>query len=617
MEEFLKLFSEGEAKNSYEFLGCHKSTTGFIFRVWAPNAKNVSIVGDFNDWEIGFDKMRKIGYGVWEGQVAQAKVFDNYKFAVEKYNGQIVLKSDPFAFHTATRPDNASKVYATTNFKWSDEKYLKTKQNILDKPINIYEIHLGSWRKYADGNFKNYRNIADELCKYVSDMGYTHVELMPISEHPYDPSWGYQVTGYYAPTSRYGTPEDFAYFVNKLHQKGIGVILDWVGAHFPKDENGLYMFDGTCAYECSDPLKNEHEEWNTRIFDFGKNEVVSFLVSNITFWQKIYHIDGFRVDAVASMLYLDYGKNGKEWRPNADGGNINTEAVKFLQKLNASAFETDQNVLMIAEESTAFPLVTKPPYVGGLGFNLKWNMGWMNDVLDYISTDPLFRKGKHKALTFPLFYAFSENYVLPLSHDEVVYGKKSMIGKIPAEYDDKFATLRAFYAYIFAHPGKKLTFMGNEFAQFNEWDFSGELDWNLLEFEKHFKFKRFVKELNKFYLNSSELWEIDHSWKGFNWIVSDDCDNSVISFARKDNLGNELICISNFCPVLRRGYSMGVAKKGVYNVVFSSDRKKYGGTGFLLRSVKSTNTPMHGFKQSITINIPPLSTVYYRIGEVE
>ncbi len=605
-------FCAGKSKNAYEFFGCHKTDNGYIFRVWAPKAKNVRIAGDFNSWNGEENYMEKLCGGIWEGKISGAKNFDNYKFVIEKENGDKVLKSDPFAFHSCTRPENASKIYSVDNFKWTDKKYINGRKNPLSLPLNIYEVHLGSWRKHTDGNTKNYRDIADQLSEYAAEMGYTHIELLPVFEYPFDPSWGYQVTGYFAPTSRYGSPEDFAYFVNKCHERGIGVILDWVGAHFPKDENGLYEFDGSFCYEYYDPLKREHPEWNTRIFDYGKNEVISFLISNITFWQKIYHIDGFRVDAVASMLYLDYGKQDKQWRPNKDGGNINLEAVEFLQKLNRAAFENDENVLMIAEESTAFPLVTKPPADGGLGFNFKWNMGWMNDILDYISTDPLFRKGKHSALTFPFFYAFSENYILPISHDEVVYGKKSMINKIPAEYDDRFNTLRSFYTYMFAHPGKKLTFMGNELGQFNEWDFSKELDWNLLGFDKHRMLHKFVKDLNMFYLENNELWEIDSDWNGFKWIISDDKDNSVIAFRRINKKGDEIICVCNFCPVMRKGYRIGVPKEGVYKPVFNSDKKIYGGNGIRLRKIKSVKKEMHGLSQSISITLPPLSTVFYK-----
>ena len=605
-------FHRGKSKNIYEYLGCHKDKDGYIFRVWAPNAKNISVVGDFNNWDKYCDLMENDN-GIWKCYIKNAKQFDNYKFCITKQDGSLVLKSDPFAFHLATRPDNASKIYDTKSFVWTDNDYLIKDKNVIESPLNIYEVHLGSWRKHSDGNPKNYREIADELSEYVKKTGYTHIELMPISEYPFDPSWGYQVTGYYAPTSRYGTPEDFAYFIDTFHKKNIGVILDWVGAHFPKDENGLYEFDGSYLYEYEDPLKREHPEWNTRIFDFGKNEVKSFLISNITYWQKVFHIDGFRVDAVASMLYLDYGKKDGEWRPNNDGGNINKEAVKFLQELNSAAFENNKNVLMIAEESTAFPLVSKPPEVGGLGFNFKWNMGWMNDILDYLKTDPLFKKGKHNALTFPFFYAFSENFILPISHDEVVYGKKSMIEKVFGEYDDKFDGLRMFYGYMMAHPGKKLSFMGNEFAQFSEWDFSRELDWNLFDYEKHKKFYKFIKDLNKFYIENRELWEVDFDWSGFRWIVSDDKDNSVIVFKRIDKKGNEIICACNFCPVLRKNYTIGVDKKGIYKPIFSSDKKIYGGKGTAVRKVKSVNKMSHGMEHSINLTLPPLSTVFYKL----
>lgn len=611
---YIERFHNGTLTSAYEFFGCHRKKDGFVFRVWAPQAKSVRLVGDFNLWDKESDYMVRIRDGIWEGYIGNAKKFDNYKYCIEKQDGSFVLKSDPYAFHSCTRPENASKIYQIDQFEWTDSKYLKEREktDFLNGPVNIYEIHLGSWRKHTDGNFKNYREIAEELSQYASDMGYTHIELLPISEYPFDPSWGYQVTGYYAPTSRYGTPEDFAYLVDRCHARGIGIILDWVGAHFPKDENGLYEFDGSCLYEYSDPLKREHPEWNTRVFDFGKNEVISFLTSNISFWQKVYHIDGFRVDAVASMLYLDYGKQGKEWRPNKEGGNINDEAVRFLQTLNNVAFSNSDKVLMIAEESTAFPLVTKPADTGGLGFNFKWNMGWMNDILDYLRTDPLFRKGKHSALTFPLFYAFSENFVLPISHDEVVYGKGSMINKIPSEYDEKFDTLRAFYAYMIAHPGKKLNFMGNEFAQFDEWNFEKELCWNLLGFEKHRKMHRFVKELNHFYKISRQLWQNDSSWEGFKWIVSDDSDNNTIAFRRIGLDGSEIICVSNFCPVIQKNYRIGVPEKGVYKPVFCSDKKIYGGKGVRVCRAKTSDKGMHGLEQSISLTIPPLSTVFYK-----
>lgn len=609
----IDLFLQGKSNNCYDFLGCHKINGGYIFRVWAPHAKSVRVLGDFNFWDTSSPKMHHIKGGIWESEVICAKEFDNYKYYIETPEGKFIYKADPYAFHTATRPENNSKVYDVSAYKWNDKKYLNKKKGInpYETPINIYELHLGSWRRHSDGNFFTYRESAEDIIKYVREMGYTHIEIMPIYEHPYDLSWGYQVTGYYAPTSRFGTPEDFAYFVDECHRAGVGVILDWVGAHFPKDAYALSEFDGGYCYEYSDTLKNEHPDWNTRIFDFGRGEVISFLISNISFWQRIYHIDGFRVDAVASMLYLDYGKKDGQWRANVFGGNYNLEAIDFLKKLNSTAYKTDPNVLMIAEESTAFPSVTKPPYDGGLGFTFKWNMGWMNDMLSYISTDPLFRKGKHNNLTFSLTYAFSENFILPISHDEVVHGKCSMISKMPGEYDDKFASLRAFYAYMMAHPGKKLLFMGSEFAQFIEWDPQKELDWSLLEFEMHKKMHSFVKDLNKFYLKSKPFWENESSFAGFKWIACDDYEQSVISFRRIDKSGNEIIAVCNFCPVKRLKYKIGVPKEGSYKCVFSTDKSAYGGSGTRCYTLKSKKIPMHGFKQCIELTLPPLSVLYF------
>ena len=619
LSDEIELFVNGQNYRAYSFLGCHKNdkegNNGYTFRVWAPNAKSVRVLGDFNGWNVNSPVMNKLSGGMWEICINNAKVYDAYKFYIERPDGSFVYKSDPYGYHMCTRPENASKVFDIEEFKWSDKKYLskKAKTNALENPINIYEMHLGSWKVHDDGNPYTYREIADELIEYVLDMGYTHIELMPVSEYPFDPSWGYQVTGYFAPTSRYGTPYDFMYFVNKCHENDIGVILDWVGAHFPKDENGLYEFDGGFCYESCDSLMNEHPDWGTRIFDYGRNEVVSFLVSNVVFWLDKYHIDGIRVDAVASMLYLDYGKKDGEWRANKYGGKENLDAIGFLRKMNKAAFEFKNDVLMIAEESTAFPLVTKPDFAGGLGFNMKWNMGWMNDILRYMSLDPLYRKGCHNNLTFSMTYAFSENFILPLSHDEVVYGKCSMINKMPGEYDEKFNNLRAFYAYMMAHPGKKLSFMGNEFAQFNEWNFATELDWNLLEFDKHKKMKNFVRELNNFYKENPAFWEIDDDWSGFNWISNDDNEQSIISFRRIDKKGREVIVICNFCPVTRKNYRIGVPYEGHYKPVFSTDYKRYGGNGEILRKKKSEKIPFHGFSQSISVTVPQMSTVYYVI----
>ena len=615
----LKLFSSGNCDFAYEFLGCHKEIKdkkeGYVFRVWAPNANSVSIAGEFTGWGENPVKMEKIGYGIWEGFSDSAKQYDSYKYLIEKPNGDTVYKSDPYGYHTEVRPGTASKVYDLEGYNWKDESYRKeaSKKNILEEPVNIYEVHLGSWKRHADGSFLTFDELSKELVPYVKKMGYTHIELMPVSEYPFDPSWGYQVTGYYAVTPRYGTPKDFMAFVDKCHAEGIGVILDWVGAHFPKDENGLYEFDGTRCYEYQSDLKNEHPDWNTRIFDYGKGEVVSFLMSNAVFWVDKFHVDGIRVDAVASMLYLDYGRRDGAWQPNIHGENINLEAVEFLKKLNSAVFKKNKNALTVAEESTAFPMVTKPGYDGGLGFNFKWNMGWMNDMLRYMSLDPLFRKNNHNNLTFSLTYAFSENFILPLSHDEVVHGKCSMINKMPGEYEDKFSNLRAFYAYMIAHPGKKLMFMGDEFAQFIEWDFAKELDWFILDYDLHKKMQNYVKDLNKFYLDNAPLWENDTDWSGFSWIACDDYEKSIVSFRRIDKNGNELVVVCNFCPVERTNYRIGVPYEGKYTQVFSSDARKYGGETARLKSYKSEGEPMHGFENSIVLTIAPMSVTFYKI----
>ena len=524
-----------------------------------------------------------------------------------------MFRADPYATHSATRPDNASKVFNLDGFEWTDGAYCRarSKKDVLRSPMNIYEMHMGSWRRHEDGNFLSYVDCARQLIPYLKDMGYTHVELLPISEYPYDPSWGYQVTGYYAPTSRYGTPHDFMKFVDMCHGAGIGVIIDWVGAHFPRDECGLFEFDGGYCYEPADPLRREHPDWGTRIFDYGRYEVRSFLISNVVYWLDKFHIDGIRVDAVASMLYLDYDRQGGEWRPNKDGGNINLEAVQFLRDMNAAALTCEPAAIMAAEESTAFPMVTKPGYDGGLGFNFKWNMGWMHDMIDYMSTDPLFRKGRHNNLTFSLTYAFSENFVLPLSHDEVVHGKCSLVNKMPGEYPDKFQNLRAFYGYMMTHPGKKLLFMGGEFAQFIEWDEKKELDWMLLEYDKHREMQSYVRDLNHFYLDHPALWHNDVDWQGFQWISCDDWQQSVISFRRIDEKGKEVIVVCNFCPVERTGYKIGVPKAGTYVPVLSSDDAKYGGAGTPLAPVKARKEELHGLKYAVELTLPAMSAVFY------
>ena len=614
----LDAFHNASGLYSYQFLGAHakrvNGVSGGVFRTWAPHASAVAVVGDFNGWDESKNPCVKLDErGVWECFVPGVKQYDNYKFAITSPAGQVLYKGDPFAFHFETRPGTASKFYSLSGFGWHDKEWREqqAKHAVYERPVNIYEVHAGSWRRYADGSCFDYVKLAQELIPYIKQMNYTHVELMPIMEHPFDGSWGYQVTGYFAPTSRYGTPHDFMKFVDLLHQAGIGVILDWVPAHFPRDEAGLSDFDGANCYEYSDPRKGEHREWGTKVFDYGRPEVISFLISNALYWLKEYHVDGLRVDAVASMLYLDYDRREGEWSPNAYGGNENLEAVAFFKRLNETVFAEFPHVMMIAEESTAWPMVSKPTYMGGLGFNFKWNMGWMNDMLRYLSLDPIYRKYNHDALTFSFFYAFSENYILPLSHDEVVHGKCSLINKMPGEYDMKFCSLRAFYGYMMAHPGKKLLFMGQEFAQFIEWNYEQELDWLLLEYDRHRQMQRYVADLNRFYLDHSSLWQVDYSWEGFSWIANGDTSGSTIALRRLDEQGGELIAVCRFIPTTAERYRIGVPAQGVYRVVFNSDAVEYGGSGLGTQGdIVSEQIPMHGFEQSIELELPPLSVLF-------
>ena len=613
----LSLFLSGKNCKSYLFFGAHtissKGTQYHCFRVWAPHARSVSLVGDFNRWDRSQTPMHAIGGGVWECCIPRLEQFAAYKYSIEGRDGKIRMKADPYGAHYETRPATASKIYESS-YEWKDDTWRKAKRqrNIYKSPVNVYEVHFNSWRTNPDGSFLDYRTFAKQMIPYLQKMSYTHIEFMPLTEYPYDGSWGYQVTGYFAPTSRFGTPDDFRAMVDAFHAAGIGVILDWVPAHFPKDEHGLFEFDGGCCYEYEDVRKGEHFAWGTKVFDYGRPEVCSFLISSACCWFEEFHVDGLRVDAVASMLYLDYDRPDGQWCPNKNGGRENLEAIDFLRHLNEAVFEKFPDALMIAEESTAWPMVTKPTCDGGLGFNFKWNMGWMNDMLSYMSMDPLFRSGNHDKLTFSFFYCFSENYVLPISHDEVVHGKCSMIGKMSGGYDQKFDSYRAFLGYMMAHPGKKLLFMGQEFAQMKEWNYQQQLDWMLLDYPKHNTMLKYTRKLNRFYAEHPPLWERDDSWEGFSWIANDDYQQSVIAFRRFDDKGEELIVVCNFVPVERREYRIGVPYKGSYKLLFNSDATEFGGSGAAEKAVKSEAIPMHGFDNSIALTLAPLSTMFFK-----
>lgn len=615
----LRLFSDGDAVRAYDFLGAHfinlDGRNGVIFRVWAPNAITVSLVGDFNNWNQKANYMYKIGGGVWELFIEDLNEFAVYKFCIETVDHTNILKSDPFAFHCQTRPENASKVFNTNQYVWHDSYWMENRQNTSspDKPMNIYEIHAGSWKKYPDGNYFNYQKMADELIPYLKEMNYTHVQLMPLMEYPYDPSWGYQTTGYFAATSRYGTPCDLMALIDRCHMEGIGVIMEIVPSNFPKDDYGLYKFDGTCLYEDNNPKKGQRDSWGTCLFNFQRYEVISFLISAVMFWFDKYHIDGMRIGAVSSMLYLDYGKKDGEWVPNRFGGNENLEAIDFIKRLNKAIHMYHPSALTFAEENTSWPKLTLPIEEGGLGFDYKWNMGWMNDTLHYMSLDPLWRPFNHDNLTFSFFYAFSERFILPISHDEVAHGKGSLISKMPGDYDSKFAGVRTFITYMYAHPGKKLVFMGCEIGQFDEWDSDSGIQWDLLKFEKHNALYTFFKAINKFYIEHKPLYELDNTPKGFEWIHRNDYTQSVIAFRRTDSDGNEIIAVCNFQPTVHENYMIGVPHFGEYEEIFNSDLTEFGGTG-VSNTGTLTTVPMkiHGYKQGLSLTLPPLGVIYLK-----
>jgi 1,4-alpha-glucan branching enzyme len=616
----LYLFNKGEHYEIYEKLGAHtkelNGVTGVQFAVWAPNARSVSVVGDFNEWDPRRNAMRVLGSsGVWEIFVPQAREGHLYKFLIKTQDGRVLEKTDPFAFEKELRPKNAARVNSLGGFEWTDNEWMaqRAARNSLESPIAVYEVHPGSWvRRTEEGHrWLTYRELAHELVHYVTQRGFTHIELLPVMEHPFDGSWGYQVTGYFAPTSRFGSPQDFMYFVNHCHRNNIGVILDWVPAHFPRDRHALGEFDGTHLYEHADPRKGEHQDWGTFIFNYGRMEVKNFLISNALFWLRKYHIDGLRIDAVASMLYLDYSRKPGEWIPNRFGGRENLEAIDFLRHLNSVVHEYFPSVLTFAEESTAWPGVTAPVEYGGLGFDFKWNMGWMHDVLTYFQQDPLFRSYHHDKLTFVLLYAFSEKFLLPLSHDEVVHGKASLIGKMPGDDWQKFANLRLLYGLMYAFPGKKLLFMGSEFAQWSEWNHDAQLEWHLLQYDRHRQVQRWIDDLNRVYRSQSALHRWDCRAEGFEWIDFQDRASSIIAFLRKSSSTSPIVVVCNFTPVPRESYRIGVPEEGKYREILNSDSAFYGGSNLgNAGEVRSERISVHGRPFSLPLKLPPLAILY-------
>jgi 1,4-alpha-glucan branching enzyme len=620
----INLFKAGKHFRLYEKLGAHlievDGVKGTYFAVWAPSARSVSVVGDFNYWIQGEHQLnvRWDASGIWEGFIPGVEKGSTYKYKIQSNNGGVITeKADPFALYCEHPPHTASIIW-DLDYKWKDDKWMKSRKdhNGLDKPYSVYEVHLGSWRRNDQGKFLTYLELADQLVSYVKEVGFTHVEFMPIMEYPYDPSWGYQLVGYFAPTSRFGKPQDFMVLVDKLHQAGIGVILDWVPSHFPDDAHGLGYFDGSNLYEHPDRRKGYHPDWKSLVFNYGRNEVRSFLISNALFWLQHYHADGLRVDAVASMLYLDYSRKDGEWEPNIFGGRENLDTISFLKDFNEAVYSNFEGVQTIAEESTSFPMVSRPTFSGGLGFGMKWMMGWMHDTLQYFQKEPVYRKYHQNDLTFSATYAFSENFMLPLSHDEVVYGKKSIAGRMPGDEWQKFANLRLLYGYMFTHPGTKLLFMGAEFGQSGEWNFEGSLEWYLLQFGYHEGIKKEITDLNALYKNNPALHEKQFSPEGFEWINYSDHQNAVMSYIRKGNNPKEdLVVVCNFTPVVREQYRIGLPKKGKLTQVFNSDETQYGGSGVTnSRSVKIETESWNGREFSMAVTLPPLSVVVFKMG---
>jgi 1,4-alpha-glucan branching enzyme len=607
----INAFYSGRSMRAHEIFGCLPFGDAVRFCVWAPNATAVSVVGDFNDWNDTADPLTRYR-GLWVRIVSGTKDGDNYKYRIVGPDGTASMKADPYAVHAETPPGTASKVWNPLGYEWGDDEWVKgrAKTNLLRSPVSIYELHLGSWRVKEGYEHPTYRETAAELAAYVKKMGFTHIELMPVNEHPYGGSWGYQVTGFFAVTSRYGTPQDFMYLVDTLHQAGIGVLVDWVPAHFPKDSHGLPYFDGTWLYEHAHPMRREHPQWGTYEFNYNRPEVVSFLMSSAISLFDRYHIDGLRVDAVSSMLYLDYGRD-HDFIPNKDGGNIDYEAAAFLKNLNTAILGGRPGVCTIAEESTAYPLVTRPPYDGGLGFTFKWNMGFMHDTLDFMRIDPYFRHGAHDKLTFSMHYAFAENYILPYSHDEVVHGKASMVGKMHGDYEQKFAALKLLYGWLYGHPGKKLLFMGGEFAQFIEWDYEKQLDWFLLEYGSHHGVQAWVRALNRMYLSFSALYGKDDSWEGFQWLNVMDRKNSVFAFRRSDG-ENHVVCVYNFTPAAHDAYEVALPFAGALSLLLSSADPAYGGDGSKVKKrVQAKANPLNGQPYAAALSLPPLSALFY------